>query len=66
MKKIEKIRNREAARVLCIEAYSMLERAKDKMAEIEWNDQLENMWQNVKNTVWDFHVQNCDKDYLGK
>jgi len=66
MKKIEKIRNREAARVLIIQAMDMIELAKDKMLDIENDPTVKTLWSKAQNAIWDLHTQNCDKQFVEK
>ena len=66
MKKIEKIRNREAARVLIIQAMDMIELARDKMLEIENDPTIKALWNKAQNAIWDLHTQNYDKQLVEK
>ena len=64
MKKLEKIKNREAARVLVCQALGMIELAKDKLLDIDGDPNIINWWKDIQNRLWDFHVDNCDKARL--
>ena len=61
MKKIDEIRNREAARVLIIQAINMIEIARDKMLDIENDSTVRLLGNKAQGAIWDLHMLNCDK-----
>jgi hypothetical protein len=67
MNKLEKAKNREAARVLLIQAYDMIDVAKDKMLEIDGSDnETRELWKKISVALLDLSSYNLQKDLEGK
>jgi hypothetical protein len=66
MNKKEIIRNREAARVLIIAGLDLIEKAKEKVLDIDSDPTFEDLWTKAQDAIWEMHTYNCDDQRLDK